>query len=602
MPLLASPPLRTQQLTATLPHTLDLRDFPQLMQSAALTLRNYFPLGAGRLAKCPGSQLTYRITSGTDAGSPLTAISTLPASFELLAYGHTLAIRDTLSTAITTLKNDFPRSDPFSIAPYGNYTYACNGSTHVGVITAQITYTSLVNTLPVGTLITGSTSHATATILATTGSSITLGDITGRFVGGENITGNNTPVGSAVLTSAITWCWTELTAAPKARVLSIVSSKRLACGNTDTSPSEIHVSGDDTLSGIPWSAASDWTPGSTVVAPFTLTFKNAGTVTGFGTLGKQIIALFDKGKLGFEIGSISVSGTGLVLDTPITFQNTDFGALQSIRVTSRGMYYANAYGIWLMNASSTSTAAGVSDSRLTEILGSDFGDMYDLSDCALEYDEIRDLLFVATRTRGSSVNNLLLVCSQKTGLTGWMTWDKCVKRWYKKDHTIYYSASNETALYQLDYYRGTDDTHDIATTFTYEWTGTGIADLHRLRDVSLTSELHPASTLAIDFTLITRTGALLPLGRTLVFNATDAPSSNHDGISRSHFRSSVRGQDIVPALLPSFTRARVASPDFSRLRMTITSYDGYPHVLNAAALTLEPRGKNHTENMSTSTS
>lgn len=507
------------------------RDFQQLLANSFVSLVNYWKPGIGRFRKAPGSDLFVEITESddpTNGGQPISFAVQVNSDLWYLAYGTSLTSY-VPSTEVKTVIKEFS-ADVTWIELYSDWIYIASG------------------------------------------------------LAGEKI--NYVATVSAPNTAVV------ITDAPKADVLTIVTSNRLAAGATDADSSEIHVSGADSLTGVPFSQTADWTVGTDPASPFKVTYRRAGTLKGFGKLGQQVVALFDLGSLGFQITQVNVSGTGLVLDTPINWENLDFGSTRGVRNTSKGIFFANEFGVWQM------TSGGLKDvpfsginQKVSESLGDKFLQNYDFSDSDIELDSNRDLLLVTARDNADA-NNVVLIYHFKKNLQGWSVWDKDIRRFIRVVQDIYYTSSLTTKIFKLNYDRGDDDGVKFSTEFTIEPQINGLGQLSALARFMLGYTADKGQEFTVDFSIFDRKGVFLENHKTLSIISTAENVGEIEGMTSGGMTSTAisAGQDIFDNLPFNLYSKPVATYDFTRLRCSITTTDLGIHELNFANFITTPRG------------
>jgi len=588
---------------------LNQRDFLQLLKKAFVKLDNYWKPGLGRFKKAPGLDLQFEITTGTDAGKSAAMWKEWFPGYQVEAHGKTLKVRDTISETTIDVKDDFTK-DVTDGQPYGGYFYVADDidGDNIGYLSATLAYDAQTANFTVGKILTGGDSEAKALILAdadsgTTGT-LTLKIIAGSFQDDEAITDSAT--GVAVVNGTLAVSWTEITGAdvPKAKRISLSNSNRLIVGNTDEKGSQTHTS-RVAQGTIPFSANDDWvTTGSDPDDSFTTEFDNAGTVNGFGKLGKQTIVILDNGKMGFRIGQIDVSGTGLVLDTPIDFDNVDFGGSRAIRTTSRGIFYVNEAGIFsMLSGGERHTPFTAVDAKLSEQFGENFTKNFDLTDADLEVDDLRDLLLVSVRD-DASFNNVVLVYHLKKDLRGWAIWDKNVARFLKLNDEIWVADSTETSFHKLDFELGADNNKEIPTELTIEPVVGSPHEVSIATEIAIAGEIGSGTDIEITVDKYDREWNLF---RRIKLNGSGDNSYHFTksgvaakipGVGDAMREVGLGGRGIGESLtMPAYGQRAIAISDFLRIRIRAESFDLYPHEINLFTIFTESQGVVETQNL-----
>ena len=604
------PKLNLQQKTASNLSGINNRDFEQLLKNAVVKMVNYWKSGIGEIKKAPGLDEEFTITTGTDAGQGATIYEKWFPGYQVLGFGNRLVVRDTIAGTTIEVKSDFT-AELTDALKYGTYCYIADGNDgdNIGYLKATLAYDGQTANFTVGKILTGTDSNARAVIIAdadggTTGT-LTLKILSGSFRNDEIITDNNTTPGTAVANGTLAISWTEIADAPACEKLAIITGNRLAGGNTNTDVSEVHVSRVDQLSGVPFSATADWTVATDPDSPFKQTFSNGGEVKSFGKLGSQTVVLLDDGKFGFRITQIDVSGTGLVLDTPIDFQNVDFGSSGRAVSTSKGVIYANEAGIWIMaSGGTTDTPYSAQDERISKPLGAKFTQDYNFSDSDIVVDDDNELVLISARDN-SATNNVVLVYHLAKDFNGWSLWQKSINRWLKDGKTIYCADSTETTVYTLDYNLGADDDKEIPTEIVIEFP-TPTESLVSPREVSIAGKIGSGTDIELSIDAFDRTWAF-----------TSRAQLNGNGDKSYHFTTSgvsarlpavgsgstggaaIGGRGIGDKndFIYSRLQRSLGMSDYSRVRLRAESFDKYVHTINLLTLFLEPRGMAESSNL-----
>lgn len=592
---------------------LNLRDFAQLLKDAVIIMKNYWKVGHGRIRKAPGTDVQYSITTGTDAGDAVSKLTEWFPGYDVISYGNVVKVRDTIADVTIDVKDDFSAEVTDGV-PYGGYFYVAddNDGDSIGYLKATLDYKDQTVNYTVGLKLTGADSNAKAIILADSDSgatgTLTLKMLSGSFEDGEIITDNTGPPGSATVDGTLAVSWTEISDAPKCKKLAIINGNRLAAGNTINNVSEVHISRADQLLGVPFVDAADWTVGEEPESPFKHTFDEAREVTAFGKIGNQTVVLLDQGKFGFRITQIDVSGTGLVLDTPVDFQNIDFGASGRAVSTSQGIFYANEAGIFQMvSGGQTDVPFSAQDFKLSSQLDFKFTKDYDFAGADLIFDDENNLLLIAARDSASANNVVLVYKLDKSDkkLNGWSTWDKNVSVWMKKDNEIYFGNSTETTVSKLDYLLGDNDDEAMFTEIVFEFQTGALNELARAVEVAIGGELGAETEIEISLDTFDRKWifservALNGNGNTSYTFSGNGISASLAALGSGGIGSAAMGGRGTEGseLNPAFGQRKMGTSDFLRARLRLSSFDKYQHEINFLTLTTEPRGTARTSNL-----
>lgn len=587
------------------------RDFEQLLKSAVVKLVNYWKSGLGEIRKAPGLDLQYQITTGVDAGTAPTILAKWFPNYEVIGYGNVIKVRDYITGVTIDVKDNFTAEVTDGVK-YGGYFYVADGNdgNKIGYLKATLAYDAQTANFTVGKMITQAVSNAKAVILADTDAgatgTLTLKILSGSFVNDQIITDNNSTPGSAMANGTIAVTWTEIADAPACKVLTIANGNRLGAGNTGTDVSEVHISRADTLTGVPFSAAADWTVGTFPASPFKKTFSDGAEVKSFGKLGSQTVVLLDDGKFGFRITQIDVSGIGLTLDTPTDFQNIDFGASGKTVSTSIGIIYTNEAGVWIMTSGGlTDQPYSAQNNRISKPLGREFTRDFTFDGSDIVVDDDNELVLITCRDN-SSTNNTVLVYHLSKELRGWSIWQKTISRFRKDGKDIYCADSGSTSVFKLDYDLGADNDNEIPTEIVIEFQTGGTESLVSPKEVSIAGKIGSGTDIELSIDTFDRTWAFtsyVPLngnGDTSYHFTTSGvtarlPAIGSGGIGSAGIggRGVGEGHDFIYAR----GQRSLGMSDYMRVRLRATSFDKYTHTLNLLTLFLEPRGLAETSNL-----
>ena len=607
---------KQSQKTASNIAGINQRDFEQLLKEAVIKATNYWKPGIGQIAKAPGLVKQYEITTGTDGGTAPKVLKEWFPGYDVIAYGKSLAVRDTIAGTTISVKTDFT-ANVTDGEDYGGYFYVADGKEgdNVGYLKATLAYDAQTENYGVGKILTGADSEARAIILADTDAGVTgtltLNILSGSFTDGEIITDNSATPGSATVNGTLAVTWTEIADAPACEYIAIIEGNRLLCANTAEDPSGAHISRADQLSGVPFVATADWTVGTLPESPFKLSDPKGGEVKSIGRIGSQTVLILDDGKFGFRVTQVDVAATGLAIDTPIDFQNIDFGGSQGAISTSIGIIYVNEAGVWIMSSGGqTATPYTTGDQRISEPLGREFTKNYNFDDTSIVKDDDKGIVIIAARDNASA-NNVALIYHLEKDLAGWMTWRKRIGILMKKGKDIYCSDSQATAVYKLDYDAGTDDGQSMYTELVLEYNSSGTENLVSPKSVSIAGKLGSGSKIDISVDTYNDKWQFVPRvslngeGDKFYSFTTSGVGAMLAALGSGAIGSAAiggRGIGEGSSLIPSRGQRELGMSDFSRVRLRIESLDKYQHVINLLTLFLEDRGPAMTSNLTSNSS
>lgn len=550
----------------------------------------------GALTKLQGIDETFTVAGG-NAG---TMLEEWESDIWVYGYSNIVAAYDKTNDVSTIIKNDFTTSDSFVGVPNGAYFFTCNGGDKIGRISRTIDYKTQTANFTIGLLITGGTSGATAIVLedsdAGTTGTLTLSEINGVFVDGEALTDSST--GAAVVDGILDFTYTEITDAPKAKVLELFGT-RLYAGNLS---GDIVGSKQGTQETVVWAKQDTgenppmvvWTTSDTPpkpTDPASLRFRNAGQVNSFTSLGQQLVSFHDRGKTGFVLGELDVTASGLAQTTKVDFQKLDFGAFSSVE-TPVGILYTNESGLWGMTSGgNTSQPFSSNDEPLSKnFLTEDVLADIDFSDSDMVYIDQLEWVLVTCKNN-ASFNNFVFWYHVKNGSFGVIPdWE--ISRFMKIEDELYGMSSLTTTVYKLfDGY----EVNDTATTTAYKQEiqlAGGLDDLYSLVDFTVKGELHPESSINISFDVYDEYETLLPNFKMFTWTTgggiKEVEGFNDAGFNAAGFNGSSAGNSLVE------TRGRKRTKIFNikRLIVKFSSEDRYAHKLTYFIVNVRGRGKN----------
>ena len=560
---------------------LDIRDLPQLLDtSKAQVIKNWLIDAQGQLIKRKGLKLKDTLT--------LTTPSMLQHYYNnvfIVGYDTTISAVD-LSTGVETIiDNSSFSAGAFDGVAYGNYFFTCNGTTKIQRISLTLTYGTQTANFASGLVLTGATSGATATILedvdAGVTGTLTIGNITGVFATGEVITDSAT--GSATTTSVLTYANTEISAAPKCKVLHTFVSPsttdagaRLFAGNivdsSTSSKSTVIFCNVDTGSNPPFST---WTQDANANTGGKYDFSQAGQVNTISSIGTQVIIGYEQGRSGFRITTIDSSGT-IVKKTDPDFQNIEEGMERGAVKTSKGMFYANKSGLYNMFSGGTTNAFDEQVKQISLLLGDDYFNDFTFTNLDIIHDTKRHLVLF-TMADDSDTNNTVLAYNTDTGSIVELTMN--IQRWAKKGDTIYGISSINGKIYEV--FSGfSDDNFAIPTEYQQELQIGSLDGLSDLENFVIQSVLGEDITMDIDINVYDYEGLRVDSIQTWRITGV-APLTPLLSWGSASYGSASWGSGAGGAsTLTKPYQAQITVPEIWRLSIKITSNDKTPQAVN----------------------
>lgn len=552
--------------------------------------QNYLIEKEGELKKRSGSSLLFTVAGA----NPISMLEEFTDDIWIFAYSTIVSAYTVSTDTVTVIKNNFTTSNPFSGQRVGDYFFVANGGDKIGRITRTLNYDTQTANFTAGLILTGGTSGAKAVILEDTDSGatgvLTLGNIVGTFVDNEIITDSST--GSATANGAVGFTFTSITDAPKASVL-FNFGNRLYAGNIEGNSSKIAWSRADTGANPPY---TDWTASATPPEAgdaSSLIFRNAGEFKSFASLGQQVVALFDKGKAGFRIDTIDVSGVGLSQYTITDFQRIDFGGERGSIATPKGVFYVNEAGVWQMvSGGNTNQPFSEQESNTTRIFGEEFIEGINFTDASIVFDEKRGNVMVACR-QNADFNNLVIWYNIEAENFGTFT-GLNIKRFFKAEDQIYFTSSLETKVYEL--FVGSDDEGvDIETYLKQEIKFGALDELFELVTTKIKGFFSQDSSISVSFDIYDHDGVLQENYKSYTLTSAglqgDGEGFNDLGFGDG-FGGGIDNTNNIETRAAKRTRIR----QFTRLIMKIQSTDSFPHKFTWITLEGKSAGYNRRKN------
>jgi len=451
----------------------------------------------------------------------------------MIGYGTTLAAY-TISTGIfTVIKSNF-LTGVFSGQRYGNFFFVTNGTEAIGrVDAATLTYATVAGS-PI------------AKVLYT-------------FVA---------PSGSTV-------------------------GARLFAGNLSTDASGIHYSDVDTGIDPPF---ANWTAGTGASSANTASFRLAGDLTSFSSIGSQIIAFYKDGSVGFRI-TIDGSSGAQVQDVQTDFVAGDFGGERGAINTPSGVFYTNETGVFQMTSGGqTNVPFSRVQSEISLSLGEELIASINFTNADLAFDSKRKLLLV-TCARSSTVNNFILVYDTNrkawSTITGWT-----ISRFLVDGELIFGVDASNVKLYQL--FNGfSDNGKTIAAEYIQELNVNSLTGLSSLEEVMIQGQLSTNSLIDIKFDTYDRNGSFTS-DATSAYGLQLSASAQANGIGSGGFGSSYGvpygASGAVVPLANSTGQERSKIDEFSRIILRLNNSDELAHKINFVTLTVRDKALNWRRN------
>ena len=388
--------------------------------------------------------------------------------------------------------------------------------------------------------------------------------------------------------------YTELTDAPKAKVLAIIGT-RLYAGNLSGT---IVGGGSGDVSTVVWAEQdtggatpfTNWTTTATppeMDDPASLRFRNAKEVKAIlPDIDGKITVLFDSGETGFTSEALNVDGVGIAQDTKTAYERISYGSEIGAISTPFGIFYVNESGLWTL---------GYGESKqISQVLGEEFIDDIDFTDADLVYDDVKQNIYVTCRNQGSSFNNLVIyynLSNKSFGtITGWK-----IRRFMKIGKTIYGTDSLTTSVWEL-FYGSNDNGNPIGTEWKKEFRGGSIDNLYALMETKVKGFISNGSSIRIHFDIYTKNGDYIKdfaqYGLSYGGIVAITEGFNDLGFNDGGFENSAITTNLIETRCSRRTRIR----EFSRLIVRITSNDVYPHEINWIYLMFMDKGFNRKNN------
>lgn len=573
-PLQSNQGARSQNTVSLMPKKgINKRDLPQLLKPEnAIEIVNYILSSEGGMPKREG----ISILIDKEDENPITMIEEWQGYFIFGWGGNSnqwaLSAYNISTGTITDIKTDFD-SPITGGEPYGGYFFVASPKHKIGRLTLTLNYDNQTGNFAGGLEVTGGTSGATAKILedndgGTTGT-LTLGDISGVFEDNEIMTDSGT--GSADVNGIIGFSFSEISNAPRARVIKAINT-RLFAGDLEEDSSSIRYSHVDDGGNPPfqtWSVATSATAGGLIG------YKKAGKVKVIDNIGNIIVIGNEKGKWAFTIDIIDSSGTLSKKDTTVMFR-IDAGMTASLQ-TKEGIFYTNSEGIWRL------TSLGQSDIKfsdqeilVTNILGNKYFENASFDDADIEKDDRRNLLLITYRDNSEENNRVICLNTDLNAFSIFKGWG--LRSFIKRGGVIYGGGSSSGKVWKLfDGY--SDDGKEIACELEQELS---VGQLWTRKDMLgqyIQGKLSPSTSIKIDFSIYDRVGRYVDKKLTLVWTAS---LGFQDALEygSTPYGGPFGGSYLETGEIESFAGFKGVVRNFQRLRVKTYERSSVPHELN----------------------
>lgn len=572
----------------------DFQALPQMLQpNQALNIANYIVNSDAGLMKRGGLSSLFTV-AGTDG---ITMLEKFTDDLYMYAYGTTLAVYSKSADTKTVIKSNFTTSDPFSGQQAGGYFFICNGGDPIGRISRTITYGTQTANFTVGKILTGGTSGAKAIILQDSDSgltgTLTLQMISGTFQSGEVITDDNGTPGSATTTSTLTWTFTSISGAPKAKVLRVIGT-RLFAGNLSDDPTAVAYCAVETTNPI----FTTWTVAATSTSGGKVNFPTMGAVKAIQPLGDNIVVLAEKGKWAFQITVQDVGGTLTKTDQPI-LQRLDMGGSRATVVTPGGLFYANKGGLWqIMSLGQSNIAFSQQEWEPSIRLGVKYFDDVDLTNADMVYLAKLDTILL-TCAKDSTVNNHVIAYNigAKTfsHFTGWN-----INRFLNDAEVLYGSGAISNKVWKC--LTGSDDDGGLIFTDYLQEIQTGALETRKLLEGIYSDVfISPSSNLSLSIDIYDVKGNFVSRKKNISF-PTPTPNGTGRGYGETAYGGSGYGGDNNSgAMTEMLGGCKPFIRNYSRIRLHYISSDISPHQLIWAKLMTREKAQIRIRNMTVTT-
>ena len=528
------------------------------------------------------------LTGDTDAQStPATWAAVSDGSFAITINGNAYNIDAIDFTGDTTMAN-VATTLQAAIRTATSSTETCVWSTDHFIISSVLTTSSSAITVTstsggvVGTDISGAggadwmdadTGNGTVTAKVQDTGTLTLGNISGTFSTAETITDSAT--GSAKADGVVGYTYTEVTNAPKARVIKVVDT-RLFAGDLEDNRSAVKYCDVDVGTNPPFTT---WTVGTGATQSGLLSYRNAGNVNVIENLGAVIVVGCDEGKWAFNIDTIDSAGTLSKVDNTVMYR-LDAGMKAAIQ-TDGGVFYVNAEGLWqLVSVGQSNIAFSDQEALISEQLGDTFFDNANFDNASIVKDDKTNQLLVTYR-EDSSVNNQVLAYNTQLKafaiFTGWN-----VREFMNDEGIIYAGGAATSKVYQI-FRNNDDDGNDIWYEYEQELNVGQLWTRKELLGEYIQGELSPGTSPVLKFSIYDKDGNFIEDKLELQWNhgTSDLTARGYGELS---WGDPVGGDVDIAGAMDNFAGLRAKIKNFQRIRINISGHDKESHTVNWVSL------------------
>ena len=573
----------------------NLRDLPQLLDSSqAQVIRNFNIDAQGQLVKRKGSSVITTINGKAQFFDLYFNDFFLVTYTDETSGNHTLSAIDIGAKTETVIKSDFSEFPPISGDRYGNYFFLGTGGTEkVGRVSTTLNYDAEVAAFTAGEILTGATSGATALILevvdnGTTGV-LTIGDISGTFQDGEQITDSAT--GDATVDGTLNFVYEEVTAAPVAKIVRVLETgssldARLFAGNFRDDISKLKASEVDNGANPPF---DNWTLGTTPTSAFEINNKRIGELQSIVSLGSQVVVGGEFGRYGFRLTTIDIGGVAsqdVVIDFNNKQEGMQFGAIE----TATGVYFGvkDSSIFRMISGGQTNVPFSEQTQNVGIKLGDDFFQSSEFNNLTVIEDTRRKLIYYSYDI-DSETNNV--VTAYNTDTNSLVQYDLNIQRFAKRNDRIFGASSTDGRILEL-FVGDSDDGKPIFVDYQQELQINSLGGLSDLDNFWIQAILSEDSEYRIEFNIYDRNGTLVTPARTLLMQGksptNQVKSWGSAGWTKSGWGSGAGGE--APKALPYQIDIKI--PELWRLSVRVTGNDKLPASINWFIAALTDRQEN----------
>jgi len=547
------------------------RDLPQLLSTDyALDIQNYFIVGEGGLAKRKGINKIFEET-GTEG---LTMLVEWTDDVWIYGYGTKLkAYRVSTNTKID-IKTDFVEAH-FSGDTAGDYFMVASPQDKIGRISMTLDYDAQTSDFTVGTILTGGTSGATATILedsdsGTTGT-LTLGDIVGTFEDNEVVTDSVT--GSADVNGTLTFTYTEISTAPKARIVKVIGTRCYA-GDLEGARDTVQYSDISTTVNPPfngWNVDTDPDHGDQ------LNYRGAGIVNDIIAYSKFIVVMASKGWWSYYSETIDSAGTLKKASKFNMYRKDEIGASKAI-MTDEGIFYVNSTGVHqLVQLQQENVDYSKQEVLSSELLGNTYFNDVEFDDVEMAYMNEKNTLLISCR-KDAEKNNFIIAYNVKLKSFSFFK-GLSIGAFMQTGTALYGASSVDNKIYKM-FTGNDDDGKDIWTRYYQEVSIGGLNSRKALLGQYFQGKLSATSELDIAFDVYDKRGLFIGRKKAMTWSS-DASDSTIEEYGRALYGSASFGGDSDTAgAIENYAGGRCRINNLQRLRIDITENSKVYHEIH----------------------